>query len=155
MKKWEQLKADIDSAVAAMATEEPQELYNIRHACVGNEAGTYDQKWAPIDFTNNMIRDFSMYTMYPLLKLAYDDAFNLEQLRKAYMVLHPPYTEYLGYSGMRELQHFCRRFRECFDEFENKQEFITLYRSFLIYTNKLAAWSYHYFSWEIGYAWKP
>lgn len=155
MKKWEQLKVDIEAATKAMETEEPKELKDIRHACVGNEAGSYDQKWAPIDFSNGMIRDFSMYTMYPLLKLAYSQDYNLEQLKQAYMVFHPPYTEYLGYTGMREMQGFCRRFRECFEEFESKDEFISLYRSFLIYTNRLAAWSYHYFTWDMGYSWNP
>ena len=155
MKKWEQLKLDIEAATKAMETEEPKELYDIRHACVGNEAGSYDQKWAPIDFSNGMIRDFSMYTMYPLLKLAYSKDYNLEQLKQAYMVFHPPYTEYLGYTGLREMQGFCHRFRDCFEEFESKDEFISLYRSFLIYTNKLAAWSYHYFTWDMGYSWNP
>lgn len=44
MKKWEQLKLDIDAATKAMETTEPKELYDIRHACVGNEAGSYDQE---------------------------------------------------------------------------------------------------------------
>lgn len=154
MKKWQQLEADIKAATAAMETEEPKELRDIRLGDVGNEAGSYGQFWTSLDFSNGMIRDFSMYTMYPILKLAYDDSYDLEQLKKAYMVFHPPYTEYLGYSGMREMQGFCRRFRECFDEFENKEDFIRVYRSFLLYTNKLAAWSYHYFPWEIGFSWK-
>ena len=53
------------------------------------------------------------------------------------------------------MQGFCNRFRELFDEFESKDEFIDLYGTFLKYTNKLAAWSYHTFTWDIGYTWAP
>ena len=90
MKKWQQLEADIKAATAAMETEEPKELRDIRLGDVGNEAGSYGQFWTSLDFSNGMIRDFSMYTMYPILKLAYDDSYDLEQLKKAYMVFHPP-----------------------------------------------------------------
>ncbi len=155
MKKWEELKQDIEAATKAMETEEPEEIYKIRHACVGNEAGSYDQKWAPIDFVNGMMRDFSMYTMYPIYRLALKDDYDLSQLKEAYMVFHPPYTDYLGYSGLRQMQGFCNRFREVFDEFESKDEFIDIYGAFIKYTNKLAAWSYHTFSWDIGYTWNP
>ena len=64
MKKWEQLKLDIDAATKAMETTEPKELYDIRHACVGNEAGSYDQEWAPIDFSNGMIRGMTGILLY-------------------------------------------------------------------------------------------
>jgi hypothetical protein len=155
MKEWQSLKADIDAATAAMQLVEPEELYNIRHACVGNEAGSYDHLWAPIDFVNGMIRDLPGYTMYPYLKLAYDKDFDLSHLRKIYVLMHPPYTEYLGYSGMFQLREFGRRIVKAFDEFESKEELIELYTSFLIYVNKLAAWAYHYFTWDLGYKWKP
>lgn len=154
MKKWEQLKADMDVAIAAMQEKEHEELYKIRNDEVGNDAGSYGQFWTSLDFTNGMIRDFSMYTMYPILKLAYKPEFDLEQLKSIYLVFHIPYTDYLGYSGLHELREFCRRFRDCFDEFQDKDEFIKIYRSFLLYTNKLAAWSFHYFPWEIGFTWK-
>ena len=155
MKKWEELKLDIERATKEMETEEPRDIYNVRTNQVGNEAGSYGEYWPAWDFVNGMIRDFSSMVMYPILKLAYLDCYDLTQLKEAYMAFHPIYTEYLGYSGLADLRVFCRRFRECFDEFENKDEFIAIYRSFLMYTNKLCAWSFHYFSWEIGENWKP
>lgn len=155
MKNWEKLKIDIETATSIIQTREPDELYKIRTNQADNEAGSYGQYWSSLDFSNGMIRDFSMYTMYPILKLAYLPSYSLKQLEEAYMVFHIPYTEYLGYSGMHDLRMFCRRFRECFSEFESKDEFIDAYRSFLLYTNKLAAWSFHYFSWEIGHNWRP
>ena len=154
MKKWQQLMEDIRKEVSTMQENEPKELYNIRNDNAGNDAGSYGQFWTSLDFTNGMIRDFSMYTMYPILKLARMPEFDLTQLKAMCEVFHIPYTEYLGYSGLYNLRSYARRFRECFDEFETKEEFMEIYSQFLLYTNKLAAWSFHYFPWEIGFEWK-
>lgn len=156
MKKWERLKKDIEAETKRILVKEPEELKTLRTGKLDNKAGSYGQYWTTLDFANGMIRDFSMYTMYPILKLSYEPDYNLEQLKKLIAVFHPPYTEYLGYSGYVTMKQFDRTFRECLNEndFQNKDEFISLYRSYLIYTNKLAAWSFHYFPWEIGFDWK-
>ena len=154
MKKWEQLKQDIETSFWAMQLKEPKDLYDFRTNSAGTEAGSFGEYWGVIDFAVGMVRDLAGYTMYPLLQLAKKPNFTLEHNRDAYMLLHPPYTEYLGYSGMFELRTFCRRFRECFDEFESKDEFIELYQVFLMYVNKTVAWTYHYFTWEVGYDWQ-
>lgn len=156
MKKWEQIKKDIDTEVKHILAEEPEEQRIIRTGELENKAGSYGQYWTTLDFANGMIRDFSMYTMYPILKLAYEPIYTLDQLKKLIAVFHPPYTEYLGYSGYVTMLKFDRAFREALDtgDIATKEEFISLYRSFLIYTNKMAAWSYHYFPWEIGFDWK-
>ena len=154
MKKWEQLKADIETSFQAMQKDEPKELYNFRTNKAGTEAGSFGEYWAVIDFAVGMLRDLAGYTMYPIFQMALKPEFTLEHIREIYMLMHPPVTEYLGYSGMFELRTFCRRFRECFDEFESKDEFIELYKVFLMYVNKLEAWCYHYFPWELGYEWQ-
>jgi len=154
MKKWEQLKVDIESSFKAMQLVEPKELHDFRTNTAGTEAGSFGQYWPVIDFAVGMVRDLAGYTMYPMLMMAYNPKFSLEHLKDTYLLLHPPYTEYLGYSGMFELRAFCRRLRECFDEFESKEEFIELYKVFLMYVNKTVAWTYHYFTWELGYEWQ-
>lgn len=154
MKKWQQLKQDIETSFQAMQLEEPVELRNLRTNAAGTEAGSFGAYWGAIDFAVGMVRDLAGYTMYPLLMMAYKPNFTLEHIRDAYMLLMPPYTNYLGYSGMFELREFCCRFRECFDEFESKDEFIEVFKVFLMYVNKTVAWTYHYFTWEIGYEWQ-
>jgi hypothetical protein len=156
MKKWELLKQDIENETKRILAEEPEELRVLRAGELDNKAGSYGQYWTTLDFANGMIRDYSMYTMYPILKLAYEPNNTLDHLKNLITVFHPPYTEYLGYSGYETMKKFDRTFRECLDtgDITTKDEFIRLYRSYLIYTNKLAAWSYHYFPWEIGFDWK-
>ncbi len=154
MKKWEILKNDIMTSFKAMQYEEPKELYDMRTNSSGTEAGSFGQYWAAIDFAVGMVRDLGDYTMCALLRMAQSDTFTLAQIKEAYMYMHPSYTEYLGYSGMFELRTFCRRFRECLDEFESKEEFIDVYKVFIMYVNKLVAWTYHYFTWELGYEWQ-
>ena len=154
MKNWVLLKKDIEDSFWKMQLTEPQELKDFRTNKAGTEAGSFGEYWAVIDFAVGMVRDLAGYTMYPMLKMALDPAFTLEHLRTEYTLLIPPYTEYLGYSGMFELRKFSRRFADCFDEFESKEEFIELFKSFLMYVNKIVAWTYHYFTWQIGYEWQ-
>jgi len=153
MTKQEQLKQDILESFHKMQFTEPKELYNLRTNNADTGAGSFGAYWGALDFAVGMVRDLAGYTMYPLLKMAESSEFSMEQIRSAYMLLMPPYTNYLGYSGMFELRSFCRRFRECFDEFQSKEEFIDLFKVFLMYVNKTVAWTYHYFTWELGYEW--
>ena len=154
MKKWEVLKDDIYKSLMSMQTVEPNELYEFLTITAGTGAGSFVEHWAVIDFAVGMVRDLAGYTMYPIMIMAEDPKFTLEHLREMYMLLIPPYTNYLGYSGMFELRSFCVRFRECFDEFESTAEFSELFKVFLMYVNKLVAWTYHYFTWEVGYDWQ-
>jgi hypothetical protein len=59
------------------------------------------------------------------------------------------YTDYLRYSGYITLDAFDREFIRIMDTFESKEEFVDCYKAFLKYANKLGAWSYHYYPWEI------
>ncbi|HXX37942.1 MAG TPA: hypothetical protein VEP50_07275, partial [bacterium] len=90
------------------------------------------------------------YTLYPLLRLSLDHAFSLDHLKKMFKSFDPQYTVYLGYSGYRTLERFGREFLEAMDGMKTKEEFTDLLTSLLKYSNKLAAWSFHYFPWGIG-----
>ena len=154
MKKYEQLKADILTSFNAMRTVCPQEILDFYNNTAGTEAGSFGEYWPTIDFAVGMGRDLAGYTMYPVLLMAQSDTFSLAQLKEMYMLLHPPVTNYLGYSGFFEMRSFCQRFRECLDEFESKEEFIDVYKVWLMYVNKTVAWTYHYFTWEVGADWQ-
>ena len=147
---WAVLKREIDKETARVWREEPEELKKLRLGIIENEAGSYGQYFTTWDFANGMIRDYSMYTLYPLLRLSLDPAFSLEHLKKMFKALDPQYTVYLGYSGYRTLERFGREFSEAMDKMKSKDDFISLLTSLLKYANKLAAWSFHYFPWAIG-----
>lgn len=147
---WKKLKAEIDAECARIWKEEPDELKKLRLGIIDNDAGSYGQYFTTWDFANGMIRDYSMYTLHPLLRIANDPAFELEQLKKLFRAFDPQYTVYLGYSGYLTLERFGRAFSEAMEGMKDKTQFIELLTSLLKYANKLAAWSFHYFPWGIG-----
>jgi hypothetical protein len=149
-KEIKELKEQIEMETKKIWAEEPDELKKLRMGYIENEAGSYGQYFTTWDFANGMIRDYSMYTLYPILKLAKLSQFELEQCKKMFEVFDPHYSEYLGYSGYRTLEKLCKRFKDLLDFMETKDEFIELFVSLLRYANKVSAWSYHYFPWEIG-----
>jgi hypothetical protein len=149
-KDWRQLKKEIEEETRRIWLEEPEELRKLRLGIIDNEAGSYGQYFTTWDFANGMIRDYSMYTLYPILKLAQDERFTLEHLKAMFRVFDPPYSVYLGYSGFRTLEKFAAEFIQTFESIKSKEDFIEIFKSFIRYANKLAAWSFHYFPWGIG-----
>ena len=95
-----------------------------------------------------MLRDHIMYTIYPLLKLA--DKLSPQDLAAALDELDPPYSSYLGYSGLKTLDKFSTMMREAVHASKDREEIKTVLRAFLMYGNRLCAWSFHYFPWHIG-----
>ncbi len=149
-RSWRELKKEIDKETARIWREEPDELKKLRLGIIDNDAGSYGQYFTTWDFANGMVRDYSMYTLYPLLRLSLDSSFALEHCKKMFKVLDPQYTVYLGYSGYRTLDRFGREFQAAMETMTKKDEFVQLLTSLLRYANKLAAWSYHYFPWSLG-----
>lgn len=150
MSDFNALLTHVKDEVSKVWKEEPAELKVLRLGLLENEAGTKGQYWTTWDFANGMIRDFSMYTMFPILRAAHSEEVDLPALKKLVEVFHPPYTVYLRYSGYQTMLDLDEEFRTLLPSFETKEQFIEFYTEFLRYTNKLAAWSYHYFTWEVG-----
>jgi hypothetical protein len=148
--RWTELNQRLLDETASAWREEPDEMRIMRLGLLANGAGSKDQYFTTIDFANGMMRDFPMYTMYPILRAAHSDTFSLEKLRELVRLFHPPYTEYLGYSGYTTLREVGQQFMSVLDDFPDKSSFIECYTNFLKYCNKLGAWSYHYFPWEVA-----
>ncbi|KAA3505423.1 DUF3830 family protein [Agrobacterium vitis] len=128
-------------------TDEPEDLRRIRTGEIG-DTGTYGQYFTAWDFANGMLRDYIMYTAYPLLKLI--DTLSHEDFVAAVEAFDPAYSEYLGYSGLNTLLDFSNKLRAAIRETDDKEELRTLLRTFIMYGNRLCAWSYHYFPWYLG-----
>lgn len=154
MRKSEELKAKIKAETKRIWLQEPDELKIQRLGLLVNHAGSNGQYFGTWDFANGMMRDLSMYTMYPMLRLFVSGQFSLEQMKSMYVEVLPVYTEYLRYSGYPTLCAYCREFRAIMDTIETEEEFIELYKSLLMYCNKLAAWVYHYAPWEMMVSFK-
>ena len=149
-KELKELKEQMDIETKKIWSEEPDELKKLRMGYIENGAGSYGQYWTAWDFAYGMIRDYVCSAIYPMLKCTQSPKFNLDQCKEMFLVFSPPYSEYLGYSGYRTLDRLCKRFKELLDLLETKDEFIEIITSLLKYSNKLEAWSHHYFPWQIG-----
>lgn len=127
--------------------EEPEDLRRIRLGEIG-ETGNYGQYFTAWDFANGMLRDHIMYTAFNWVK--YVDLLSHKDLIAVIDTEDEPYSEYLGFSGLYTLRDFSLKLRTAIRETEDKEELRTLLRTFVMYGNRLCAWSYHYFPWHIG-----
>ncbi|MGO4706792.1 hypothetical protein AB4072_13570 [Microvirga sp. 2MCAF38] len=126
---------------------EPEDLRNIRLGLV-EDTGSYGQYFTAWDYANGMVRDYIMYTIYPLLKLA--DKLSPEDLATSLDEFDVPYSSYLGYSGLVTLDKFAGMMRDAVRQSKDREEIKMILRAFLMYGNRLCAWSFHYFPWHIG-----
>lgn len=127
--------------------QEPEDLRNIRLGLV-EDTGSYGQYFTAWDYANGMVRDYIMYTIYPLLKLA--DKLSPADLAVALDEFDVPYSSYLGYSGLVTMDKFAGMMRDAVRQSGDREEIKTILRAFLMYGNRLCAWSFHYFPWHIG-----
>jgi hypothetical protein len=97
-----------------------------------------------------MMRDYSMYTYYPLVQLIESESIAPEQFRLILEAFDHPYSNYLRYSGFPEVGHLAFALREWLPKANSRKEAVDAVRAFCMYTNKLAAWSFHFFPWSLG-----
>lgn len=148
--RWANLKgvaAEFYAEAKRIQTEEPEDLRRIRSGEIG-DTGTYGQYFTAWDFVNGMLRDYIMYTAYPLLKLV--DTLSHDDFVAAVDAFDPAYSEYLGYSGLTTLMDFSGKLRKAIRETDDKEELRQIMRAFIMYGNRLCAWSYHHFPWYVG-----
>ncbi|MGI4815125.1 MAG: DUF3830 domain-containing protein [Janthinobacterium lividum] len=126
---------------------EPEDLRDIRLGKV-ESTGTYGQYFSAWDFANGMLRDYIMYTIYPLLTLT--DKLSPADFSVTLDEFDVPYSSYLGYSGLYTLEKFAGVLRQSVKDAGSKEEVKELLRAFLLYGNRLCAWSYQYFPWYLG-----
>lgn len=110
--------------------------------------GQYFSTW---EFVYSLLRDLSMFTLYPISKMCRDDSFDVRQLEKIYMEIESTYTNLLGSYGLRELRQYSIRVRKLI-ELKNlaKDEFTYIVDALTLYTNMIAQWAYFYYPWGIG-----
>ena len=146
---WKDLKDRIEKATQDMWLEEPDELKKIHMGALENKAGSYNQYFSVIDHANGMVRDFANI-MYQILKSFMNPEFTLSNAKILCKNVHPAYIDYLRYSNYLTWAAFDKEFIALLDEIDSKEDLIELYKSYLKYINKLTAWAYHYFPWELG-----
>lgn len=129
---------------------ETQEHKNMRTGR-NKDIGSFGQYFSTWEFVYSMLRDLSMYTLYPLAKMSHRENIDLRQLCETYMEMVPQYTNLLGSYGMFTLRNFTREFEKLIKEKElSRKDVIAIIEALTIYTNCLSAWAYFYYPWGIG-----
>lgn len=148
----ETLASKILKEALKASCREPLEHKNVRtgkNAGMGS-CGQYFSTW---EFVYSLLRDLSMYTLYPIARMCRDSGFTVRQMEKIYMAIDPTYTNLLGAYGMRKLRQFSVEFRELIEEGKlTKEEYTYLVDAMTMYTNMMAQWAYFYYPWGIGCA---
>ena len=144
------LTKELLAATQELMVEEPAAIRDFRTGNLENHAGSYGQYFGTWDIAAGMIRDYSMYTWYPMVQLVEDESIGLDQFRKIVKAFDPPYSNYLRFSGFPEMGRRAVALADLLAKTNSRQDAIAAVRAFCAYTNKLAAWSYHYFPWGLG-----
>lgn len=140
----------VKERTAAIAHKEPAEIHAFRTGTLDNKAGSYGQYFGTWDIAAGMMRDYSMYTYYPLVQIVENPDISLENFKFVLDSFDHPYSNYLRYSGFPEMGHLAFALREHLPSAASREEAIEAVRAFCAYTNQLAAWSFHYFPWGLG-----
>jgi hypothetical protein len=128
-------------------TVEPEELRAIRLGHI-RDNGTFGQYFSAWDHAANMLRDYIQYTVYVLLRLS--EKQSPETISQTLDEIDPPYSSYLGHSGLKTLDKFATLMRDAVREAKTKEEVQAVMRAFIRYGCRLVAWSFHYFPWHVG-----
>lgn len=148
----EALAAGILKEALAASDREPPEHKLVRtgkNAGMGS-CGQYFSTW---EFVYSLLRDLSMYTLYPMAKMCREEDFDVRQLERIYMAIDPTYTNLLGSYGMKKLRQFSVEFRNFIEGGSlTKEEYTYLLDALTMYTNMMAQWAYFYYPWGIGCA---
>jgi hypothetical protein len=128
-------------------TVEPEDLRNIRLGMI-KDTGTFGQYFSAWDFAQNMLRDYVQYTVYVLLRLS--EKQSPEIISQTLDEIDPPYSSYLGHSGLVTLERFATLMRDAVREAKTKEEVQAVMRAFIRYGCRLVAWAYHHFPWHLG-----
>lgn len=142
--------ARIREATAAIMDNEPTEIKNLRTGNLDNQAGSYGQYFGTWEIAAGMLRDYSMYTLYPLVKVIENENVGLKEFKFILDTIDQPYSNYLRYSGFPLMGELAAALREHLLSATDRAEAIDAVRAMTAYTNKLAAWSFHYFPWGLG-----
>ncbi|SMF59901.1 hypothetical protein SAMN02982989_0991 [Xaviernesmea oryzae] len=139
---------DMDAATARVAREEPQEHQKLRTGQLETRPGSKGSYFTTLDIAHGMLRDFTMYIVYPMLVL-HRQRKDVEASRAMAAEMFPTVLNYLGYSGFGELKVLGHGFLKVAPTLDVEQ-FDQALTKFLRYTNLLYGWAYHWFPWDIG-----
>lgn len=142
--------AHVRQLTLSIRETEPKEIAALRTGNLDNQAGSYGQYFGTWEIAAGMMRDYSMYTFYPLVHIIENEDISIEQFTFILDTFDHPYSNYLRYSGFPEMGSLALELRRLLKARTSRADAIEAVRAFCAYTNQLAAWSFHYFPWGLG-----
>lgn len=137
---------ELRELIASFISEEPQEIQQIRTGTLPELPGSYGQYFTAWDFSNSIVRDYSM-NLYQLTRMATDENLSVENVLTVFRTLDPIYSTFLGYNGFPTLAKYAEQVGQPAD---SRGELVDRLATFTEYANRLTAWSHHYFPWSLG-----
>lgn len=148
MTNFEAFLDEVAAATARVSREEPDEHRKLRTGQLEDRPGGKGSYFTTLDIAHGMLRDFTMYIVYPMLVL-HRQRQDVEASRAMADEMFPTVLNYLGYSGFGEMKVLGHSFLKLAPELDDAQ-FGQALAAFLRYTNLLYGWAYHWFPWNIG-----
>lgn len=150
-KRWQEIKNEIDQEIERIRFQPPEEIIKIfKYNIVESGAGSYDQAFTTMVFTEGDCRCLAFYGTNYIVYLCDDPLFTLDHLKTLVKTFVPISAEFLGYCGLRKLWRFVQDILACLDEIETTTDLKELMSSLTLYVAFLNAWIHHYFPWNIG-----
>ncbi|SDN41356.1 hypothetical protein [Ensifer sp. YR511] len=148
MPSFETFLDEMTAATDRVGREEPAEHRLLRTGQLEARPGGKGSYFTTLDIAHGMLRDFTMYIVYPTLVL-HRGSNDIAQSRAMVGEMFPTVLNYLGYSGFSELKKLGHDFLTLAPTLDHSQ-FDEGLSAYLRYTNLLYGWAYHWFPWDVG-----
>src|SRR5438034_4085070 len=122
--KWEELEKLIRQKTQGIWMTEPEDLVRLRNGVVDSGAGSYGQAFPTLLFAQSELRGLAYYATTAILRLAQDESFTLEQLKKMAKAHFSYRAGFLNYVGLHELGDLYQKYFALLDGLPSRQAFI-------------------------------
>ncbi len=141
---------EVHDATQRSWTNPPEELVDLHAGRISSRAGSRDQFFSTLVFLNGEVRPLGYNALNGLVRLVRTTDLPLETLREITPGFIRTPAEFLGYTGLHDLEDFTRRSVEALDLLEDREQYFALISTLALYTNMLNTWNLHLFPWDHG-----
>jgi hypothetical protein len=147
---WEEVEAHINERTQAIWLNEPIDLERVRNGAIDSGAGSYGQVFTTLLFGQSELRGLAFYATTAVLKLANDNSFTLDHLKKMAHAHFAYRAGFLNYVGLHEFGDLFLRYFAVLDQLPTREAFIRLTQAIHTYGARLHLWAEHVFPWHLG-----
>jgi hypothetical protein len=148
---WKEVVEKIDKETEAIQYTPSEDVLKIfKYNIIESGAGSYDQAFTTMVFTEGDCRALAFYNANNLLVVAEEERFDLDHMKTLARLYIPLGSEFLGYCGLKNVWEFAKDVLAALDTLETKDDYRELLNSYNTYVSVIHGWIHHYFPWNIG-----